>query len=289
MGWLRRILYKNRKYYDDDFDWDNYTQDSYERRITTDIEPNFRTLSERGHLQFDKAAGSVISKEAPLHPNHQTILEAIGQLDVESVHEVGCGGGDHVANAQLLFPDIHVSGSDRGKTQLELACRRHPGMADRFSLQDITMPLSKAWPRADLIYSQAVLMHIHTAVSHFVGLANMVALSRRYVLLMENLQCHNFVSDLRALHQGGHLAWDDLHIHCFDGSTGARAILLSKTPLDLPVLTSDAECRAGVQPSARRLKRSDDDSGRGTFGFQTPGKATAGPVQSASAPAPKEP
>lgn len=270
MGLFRRLLYKNRKYYDDDFDWENYTQDSYQRRLKGDVESQYRTISTEGQLSFDAATGKVVSKGASIHPNHSLILEVIGQLAPASVHEVGCGGGDHVANAMTLFPQINCTGGDRGHTQLELALSRHPQLKGRIGVQDITMPYSHHWPQVDLVYTQAVIMHIHTAVSHFVALANMVRMARSYVLLMENKQCHNFVQDVHNLYEGGHLEWDTLFIHRFDGSTGARGILLSKTELELPILRSDLQIRDGEKASARRLKRADQDSARALFGFNRP-------------------
>ncbi len=271
MSLIGRLFYKNRKFYDDDFDWENYTRDSYSRRLKGDVETLYRTVSDEGQLTFDPASGAVTSQGEPIHPNQQLILEAIGQLTPGSVHEVGCGGGDHLANIKTLFGEVEVTGGDRGQSQLDLALARHPQLKGRIGVQDITMPFSDRWPRADLVYTQAVIMHIHTAVSHLVALANMVRQARRFVLLMENPQCHNFVRDLMALHEGGHMDWPDLHIHAFEGSTGARAILLSRQALDLPVLSDDSRFRQGVTPSPRRLKRSDEDSGRGLFGFARPG------------------
>lgn len=264
---FRQIFYKSRKFYDDDFDWENYTKDSYLRRLKGDVEVKYRPISAPGELIYDAETGKVESNGQPIHPNQQLILEAVGQLAPARVHEVGCGGGDHIANVSTLFPEVEVTGGDRGASQLQLALQRHPRLAGQLGLQDITLPFSAQWPRADLVYSQAVVMHIHTAVSHFVALSNMVAMADSYVLLMENPQCHNFVADLQALHAGGHLAWEALHLYRFDGSTGARAILASRKPLDRPALTSDREMREGIKPSARRLKRSDEDSLRGSPGF----------------------
>jgi len=267
---FKQLFYKQRKFYDDDFDWDNYTKDSYHRRLKGDVETDFRAISGEGQLAFDATTGKVTSQGDPIHPNQCMILETIGQLAPQSVHEVGCGGGDHLANAATLFADIAVTGGDRGATQLDLALTRHPQLTGKLGLQDITMPFSRHWPRVDLVYSQAVIMHIHTAVSHLVALANMVRMARKYVLLMENQQCHNFVLDIRNLRTGGHLDWDDLHVHQVTGSTGARGILLSKTALDYRVLRSDVEIREGQSPSRRRLRRADEDSARGIFGFDSP-------------------
>ena len=268
MNFLKQFFYKNRKFYDDDFDWENYTKDSYHRRLKKDVETEYRAISTAGQLSFDATTGILTSQGEPIHPNHHLIFETIGQLAPASVHEVGCGGGDHVANAMTLFPEISITGGDRGATQLELALQRHPHLAGQLGLQDITMPWSQRWPQPDMVYTQAVVMHIHTAVSHFVALANMVRMARKYVLLLENQQCHNFVLDIQNLHDDGHLEWDDLHIYQVNGSAGARGILLSRDALDYTVLRSDVQIREDVSPSARRLKRADEDSARGIFGFR---------------------
>lgn len=267
MQFLKRLLYKNRKFYDDDFDWDNYTEDSYARRVKGDVETHYATSMDPAKAQIDTEAGVLRHDGPPSHPNHQLILDAIVQLAPGSVHEVGCGGGDHVGNIKALFPDIVVTGGDRSSSQLRFALTRHPELSEAVGVQDITMPFSQHWPTADLVYSQAVVMHIHTAVSHLVALSNMVRQAERFVLLVENTQCHNFVADIRKLAEGGHLAWDAVHIYQFRGSTGAKAILLARAPLDMPELASDAGIRSGEKPSNRRLKRADEDSARGLFGF----------------------
>ena len=265
---LKRLLYKKRRFYDDDFDWDNYTSDSYERRLKGDIESKYVTNVQPSQAEIDFAAGCVRLKEAKMHPNHHLLLDAVAYLKPSSVHEVGCGGGDHVANISRLFPKCAVSGGDRGLTQLEMATDRHPELQGKLGLQDITMPYSSHWPKVDLVYSQAVIMHIHTAVSHLVALSNMFSCAKKHVLLVENNQCHNFVGDIMALHSGGHLPWQNMQLHIFERH-GVRGILASNQSLDLPVLSSDMQLREGIKPSQRRLKRSNDDSARGLYGFET--------------------
>ncbi len=66
------------------------------------------------------------------------------------------------------------------------------------------MPYSDRWSQVDLIYSQAVMMHSHTAVSHLVAHSDMFRCANKHVLLVENVQCHNFVEDILALRDGGH-------------------------------------------------------------------------------------
>lgn len=264
---FKRLFYKNRRFYDDDFDWDNYTSDSYARRIKRDIENKFVTKVDPDQVEVDFAAGCVRLKGASMHPNHQLLLDALAYLQPKSVHEVGCGGGDHVSNIMRLFPDCAVSGGDRGIAQLEMAANRHPEIQGKLGLQDITMPYSNLWPQVDLVYSQAVIMHIHTAVSHLVALSNMFRCAAKHVLLIENVQCHNFVQDILALRDGGHLPWQDIQLYIFE-RYGARGILASNQSLDLPTLSSDAQVREGLQPSQRRLERSNNNSFRGCYGFE---------------------
>jgi hypothetical protein len=264
---FNRLLYKRRKFYDDDFDWNNYTDDSYRRRIQTDIETTVRPFSRPGELRFDDQTGTVVSESGPIHPNQRLILETVGQLKPASVHEAGCGGGDHISTVAALFPDISVTGGDRGATQLSMALERHPELSGKLGLQDLTMPFSSHWPRVELVYCQAVLMHIHTAVSHFVALANLFHQSERHVLLVENVQCHDFVSDIHALHQGGHLPWNELHIHLISAEGGTRGILVSKDRQDFPVLKDDVQLRDGLRVSQRRQRRAREDSERGIFGY----------------------
>ena len=136
---LNRLFYKKRRFYDDDFDWDNYTSDSYERRIKGDIESKYVTKVERSHAEIDFFAGCVRLNGLAMHPNHHLLLDAVAYLQPSSVHEVGCGGGDHVANINRLFPECEVSGGDRGLTQLEMAADRHPELQGKLGLQDITI------------------------------------------------------------------------------------------------------------------------------------------------------
>lgn len=269
MGIFDRLFSKTRKFYGDDFDWETYTQSNYARQLDK-ISKTHGMIAQDGELAFDPATGTVTPGNPPLHPNALTIFEAIGQLQPTSVHEVGCGGGDHLGNGSRLFPDIRFSGSDRSEGQLALLRRRHPNLGATVGLQDLTMPYSQNWQRADFVYSQAVIMHIHTAVSHLVALSNMFRMADKYVLLMENLQCHEFVAEIEALHAGGHTGWDTLHLYIFEGSHGVRSILASKEALDYPSLKSDAQVREGIKPSDRRLKKSREGFGRATFGPAQP-------------------
>ena len=86
---LKRLFYKKRRFYDDDFDWDNYTSDSYARRLNGDIESEYVTKVDPSQAEIDFAAGSVRLKGANMHPNHQSLLDAIAYLHPTSCTDVG--------------------------------------------------------------------------------------------------------------------------------------------------------------------------------------------------------
>lgn len=222
------------RYFEDDFNWDTYTSAKYGPQLTRlDREYDLRISDD---VHFDHHRGRLETGDQKLHPNSKTIYEAIGILGVKSVLEVGCGGGDHIRNLKKIYPNLKIHGGDRSAKQLALLQSRNREIADQTFVQDITMPLSRDWPRAELVYSQAVIMHIKTAVSHLNALANMFSLAERYVLLMENFGCHHFVDDINRLHAGRHLAWDTLsfHVHKFDGKP--HCLVVAREPCALPKL-----------------------------------------------------
>jgi hypothetical protein len=268
---IKRILdifYKTRTYYGDDFDWSNYTKRSYYRRLINNVQDQYHTTPQPGEVIFDDEQKKVINRGFPLHPNQLLLLEAIGILSPESVHEAGCGAGDHLASISIVYPHVQCAGGDRARSQLDLALSRHPNLSGSLGLQDITMPYSRRWPRSELVYTQAVVMHIHTAVSHFMALSNLARMTKNYLLLIENFQSHNFVSDINNLFDNGHFAnWDELHMHRLDASSGSKALIVSKTPLDLPKIHNDRQLREHSCRSVRRLKKANIDSDNGTFGY----------------------
>jgi SAM-dependent methyltransferase len=219
----------------DDFDWSVYTAE-YSRQIG-EMSRRFDFLIPSGTARFDRATGKLVPGGARLHPNWHVIYEIAGALAVNSIHEVGCGGGYHLHNLSTLYPELKVSGGDRSTGQIDLLRRFAPAVADRVIVQDTTMPMSSQWPRADLIFTQAVLMHIQTGVSHLVALANIINLADRYVVLMENCSRHHFVDDVTRLADGGHLNWPRVNFHYYSFAGRPHCLVLAKEACDLPRLT----------------------------------------------------
>ena len=187
-------------------------------------------------VYFDKASRKLVTGSARLIPNSRTVYEIVGLLDVKSVLEIGCGGGDHVRNLKTLYPHITVHGGDRSVEQLKFLAARNPEIAANTFVQDITMPLSSRWPRVELVYSQAVIMHIKTAVSHLNAMANMFNLASDYVVFVENFGCHHFVNDVKKLHAGGHLSWDEVHFYEHEYEGNPYGLVVSRRPCSLKPL-----------------------------------------------------
>ncbi len=193
-------------------------------------------LALTNRVYYDRDVAELKVGDAFVHPNHHSIYDIVGKLGVTSVFEVGCGGGDHLRNLHLLYPETTVRGGDRSTEQLRFLKQRNPEVAEQAMLQDITMPFSTQWPKAELVYSQAVIMHIKTAVSHLNALANMFKLAEKYVVLMENYGCHPFVDDVKRLHEGGHIGWNDVHFHVHHHGGRPYCLVVSKEPCLLALL-----------------------------------------------------
>lgn len=221
-------------FHDDDFNWDTYTKTKYGpqlKRLDTELDAR---VDDR--VSFDDASGKLQTGSANLHPNWISLYEIVGLLKPKSTLEFGCGGGDHVRNLKTLYPSLEVNGGDRSPEQLKLLAARNPEIADRTFEMDVTMPISSKWPRVDLVYSQAVIMHIKTAVSHLNAMANMFNLANEHVVLMENYGCHPLVDDVNRLMDGGHLSWDEVHFHAHHAEGQPHCLVVSRRECQLPKL-----------------------------------------------------
>lgn len=223
-----------KRFFNDDFNWETYTRDKYgPQQVVLDRDYD---LQVDDRASFDSNANRLNTGSLRLHPNFHTVYETIGKLAPASVYEIGCGGGDHVRNLSRLYPQMEIHGGDRSINQIEFLKERNPEVAELVQQQDITMPFSSHWRTAELVYSQAVIMHIKTAVSHLVALSNMFRMAERYVVLMENYGCHPFVDDIKQLHEGGHLTWENVHFHEAHCDGRPYCLVVSREPCDLPLL-----------------------------------------------------
>jgi trans-aconitate methyltransferase len=197
---------------EDDFDWRTYST-KYREEMTEVAKEHTLKLS-FGDYIFADGSLSRMRGVLPLHPNHRLLYETILQLHPNSAMEIGCGSGDHLCNLMTLSPYITLYGCDRSAAQIKLARRRSPDLSADLRQADITKRDSiRILPKVDLCFTQAVIMHIGSHYSlfralipyyrrrHLRALGNMFKLAAKHVVLMENWASHNFLTDIKSLHE----------------------------------------------------------------------------------------
>jgi SAM-dependent methyltransferase len=230
----------------DDFDWDEYN--SVYRVEVHENEKSYTGQIASGDFAFANGVLMTSRDVRPLHPNHRLLYETILQLRPATVLEVGCGGGDHLHNLQILAPHMRLQGVDRDVKQLAFLKERHPDLGADISLADATLHFPVALGRVDLAFSQAVIMHLHDGNGHRVALTNMFRSARKHVVLMENWRRHAYVDDLRDLHRRGIITWPELYFYYRESPEFRRPHILiaSNEVLDYPILEDFAILRDNV-------------------------------------------
>lgn len=228
----------------DDFDWDLYTQ-HYKGELKH-VEETATAVLKPGDYVFEHNTLVKKNQVKPLHDNHLVLYETILQLNPATALEVGCGGGDMLANLATLHPTMKLFGEDRSDKQLALLHQRHPNLRAKVELHDITTPPLTSWPTIDLVFTQAVIMHIKTGETHRHALKHMFQMADKYVVLMENWRDHDFVKDILALQAQGELGWPELHLSArpYPGSDKPYLLVASKHPLpQYQAITTDEQLR----------------------------------------------
>jgi trans-aconitate methyltransferase len=183
----------------------------------------------------------------PLLPGHHLLYETILNLDARKVLEVGCGGGDHLHNLQSLKPDLILFGVDRSIDQLDLFRKRHPTLAKEIQPQDLDLTESDSkLPNVDLIFSQAVLMHISEAEDRFYTSFKNLFAQNKYIVLLENWTQHNF---LDAAHKiiNEEQNWVGAKVYFSQSRIDRKmnCIVISKNDLNLPELNEYEQILSG--------------------------------------------
>jgi trans-aconitate methyltransferase len=169
----------------------------------------------------------------PLHPNHKALYEVLAALSPASVLEAGCGGGDHLHNLSLLLPTAEIRGIDRSEGQLDVLRHRNPRFASECFVVDLTLPHPATVGKADVVFAQAVLMHIQTGNGHRVALWNMFDLAEKQVVLMENLMRHELIRDIQQLTRARIMPWERVIIYRSRHTNGPQLIVASREPISV--------------------------------------------------------
>lgn len=128
----------------------------------------------------------------PLLVTHHLLYETILKLNPQTVLEVGCGAGDHLANLKILSPNLECYGVDLLQKQLDSLNSRHPRNDFQLNVADVTL-VDFLLPKVELLFTHAVLMHITEKEHRFQNTLNNIFMSaQQHIVFMENWTQHNF-------------------------------------------------------------------------------------------------
>ncbi|MFH1905714.1 MAG: class I SAM-dependent methyltransferase [bacterium] len=200
----------------DDFEWSEYTKE-YSKQISEVMKENTLILPDG---KYSIVNGKIVLETSllPLHPNHKLLYETIYDLNPNSLLEVGCGCGDHLANIQKMLPEIEISGCDLLEDHVRFLLSRHPELkittTTNLFVHDIT--ISSPSIKVDLVYTHAVIMHIQRNNRHLNALRNIFYTSKKYIVLMENWGRHNFYEDIRKISKEPDFPWESIYLYVND-------------------------------------------------------------------------
>lgn len=210
----------------DDFNWSRYHL-HYREEISSISKVNSLVLG-RGDFSL-KAGRLTLLKKNSILPSHHALYESIAILQASSLLEVGCGGGDHLANLSTIFPAKLVRGIDLSKEQIAFAEERHPFLAGKLSVMDISRETLPQTLHSDLVYSHAVLMHISEKDGRFDrALENMFSRANNAVVLVENWQQHDFFGAVKKVCASSE-KWSNAQIYFHESSAfpESRAMIVA--------------------------------------------------------------
>lgn len=206
-------IYQNAFHGKDMFNWSlyslHYKGELVEARKTssTDIRPGDYKMK---NGQLEKINQSI----KPLFPPHRFLYETIMILNPSSVFEMGCGSGMHLNNLQSLMPNTKLSGIDLLESQVKMLKKSFPDLKADIRIADATIPLPDGLSQsADLAYTQAVLMHIHTDNLHLVALANLFKIAKKQIILMESERTHQYIKDIKKMQAEKKIDWENIYFY----------------------------------------------------------------------------
>jgi SAM-dependent methyltransferase len=175
----------------------------------------------------------------PLLPNHELLYETILKINTKIILEAGCGGGDHLFNLHRLNAGLKLKAIELSQGQLDLFKDRHPTLFQNTNpfLLDLTSP-NLVLPDADLVFTQAVLMHISEKDNRFfTAFKNLFDSKISHVVLMENWSQHHFLNYAKYIIKQKH-DWNaaNFYFNVSEKNSRTRCLVISKEELDFPLL-----------------------------------------------------
>jgi hypothetical protein len=127
---------------------------------------------------------------------------------------------------------MKLYGIDLSQEQINFLRESYPDLKADVKVMDATIPFPENFPKVDLSFTQAVIMHIHTGDSHLTALANLFNASNKYVLLMERWKSHQFMNDIKELFDKRVISWNNLYFYYKSDETNRpHLIICSNEPL----------------------------------------------------------
>ena len=231
---INKIFFKPKL--NDDFNWDVYHLHYKEELRSGD--KNYTLNCNTNDFKIKKS--KIIKKDEKikdLHPNHKLLYETILKINPRTILEIGCGGGDHLANLSILNRKFKLLGIDRSFEQIKILKQRHPKLKVSIKIKDITIKNNKL-ETADLVFTQAVLMHISESNNRFrFALNNILEAANSHIILIENWTAHNFLNEIKKIIRDvPKYKSFKFYISKLSSGKSARAMVLSKKKLPLPKL-----------------------------------------------------
>jgi trans-aconitate methyltransferase len=234
---LSQATFISRRFIDG-VNWEKYSGHyAEELRI---LEKNYvDRISKSDGIYFKKKICYKNKNQKKLHPNHELLYETILQLAINDCMEIGCGGGDHLANLRQLNVKIKLTGIDLSVKQIDLLKKRNPNLLEFVNLHvmDITKT-NISVPKAELLYTQAVLMHISEKENRFqIALSNVFKSAIQCVVLMENWTQHDFLSAVKAeIRNNSHWHNSYTYINSLASDKYTKCMVISRHKLDFELL-----------------------------------------------------
>lgn len=173
--------------YKDEYNWSTYTK-NYRDQIDQMINIKKREFFVKN---FEIVNDQIIVKDN-IHPNSKELYSIIYKLKPKSVYECGVGGCYHLKNINMILPRLKITGSDLLETQLKFGKQfsQLPDSIDSsLRVIDMTKELPDDVGKFELVYTQAVIMHLSTKNAKLF-LENMNRLSEKYIILIESSNNH---------------------------------------------------------------------------------------------------
>ena len=196
-----------------EWDWEARSQEFWEDYQGSDKD-NVRKLDAVAWEYSDRTLTvEDVSGRNPLHPNIRLLLETVKQLEPASVADFGYGFGDILYNVGLLLPDAELYGYDIAAHKIECVRERSPGLARHGVLAQADIGAHGEFAPVQLAYTSVVIMHI-MGERRLAALQNVFETATDHVVLMENWNTHNFMDDIRELHDNCALfGWSKLFFY----------------------------------------------------------------------------